>query len=178
MHGSMILFMKINDGHVRHFRWLGPNVWWAWETSQIWIEYIKPIRQMSDEPWKFFGYTGMKPKQSHFPSRKSEFKVNSCNQYAISVLASHHKAIKLCVNWLSNGTIVSSLRQATGPEKRVVCSGVCLGFFNPRVHCHVHAQWHFSSSGRDLSIHRRIADVCFELHFRVTPGQFRSAAVG
>ena len=24
--------------------------------------------------------------------------------------------------------------------------------------------------------HRRIADVCFELHFRVTPGQFRSAA--
>ena len=23
---------------------------------------------------------------------------------------------------------------------------------------------------------RRIADVCFELHFRVTPGQFRSAA--
>ena len=25
---------------------------------------------------------------------------------------------------------------------------------------------------------RRIADVCFELHFRVTPGQFRSAAVG
>ena len=25
-------------------------------------------------------------------------------------------------------------------------------------------------------VHRRIADVCFELHFRVTPGQFRSAA--
>ena len=24
--------------------------------------------------------------------------------------------------------------------------------------------------------HRRIAGVCFELHFRVTPGQFRSAA--
>ena len=27
-------------------------------------------------------------------------------------------------------------------------------------------------------VHRGIADVCFELHFRVTPGQFRSAAVG
>ena len=27
-------------------------------------------------------------------------------------------------------------------------------------------------------LHRRIADVCFELHFGVTPGQFRSAAVG
>ena len=27
-----------------------------------------------------------------------------------------------------------------------------------------------------LLSHRRIADVCFELHFRVTPGQFRSAA--
>ena len=27
-------------------------------------------------------------------------------------------------------------------------------------------------------LYRRIADVCFELHFRVTPGQFRSAAVG
>ena len=44
-----------NVGHVRHFRWLGPNVWW--KISQIYIEYIKPIRQMSDEPWKFFTYT-------------------------------------------------------------------------------------------------------------------------
>ena len=26
------------------------------------------------------------------------------------------------------------------------------------------------------AVHRRIADVCFELHFRVTPGQFRPAA--
>ena len=41
------VFMKI-IGHVRHFWWLGPNVWW--EVSQVWIEYIKP-----DEPWKFFG---------------------------------------------------------------------------------------------------------------------------
>ena len=48
------VFMKI-IGHIGHFRWLGPNVWW--EISQIWIEYIKPIRQMSDESWKFFGYT-------------------------------------------------------------------------------------------------------------------------
>ena len=45
------VFMKI-IGHVRHFRWLGPNVWW--EISQIWIECIKLIRQMSDESWKFF----------------------------------------------------------------------------------------------------------------------------
>ena len=45
------VFTKI-IGHVGHFRWLGPNVWW--EISQIWIEYIKPIGQMSDEPWKFF----------------------------------------------------------------------------------------------------------------------------
>ena len=30
--------MKI-IGHIGHFRWLGPNVWW--EISQIWIEYIK-----------------------------------------------------------------------------------------------------------------------------------------
>ena len=28
------------------------------EISQIWIEYMKPIGQMSDEPWKFFRYTG------------------------------------------------------------------------------------------------------------------------
>ena len=48
------VFMKI-IGHIRHFWWLDPNVWW--ESSQIWIEYIKPIRQMSDESWKFFGYT-------------------------------------------------------------------------------------------------------------------------
>ena len=46
--------MKI-IGHIRHFRWLGPSIWW--EISQIWIEYIKRIRQMSDEPWKFFSYT-------------------------------------------------------------------------------------------------------------------------
>ena len=45
------VFTKI-IGHVGHFRWLGPNVWW--EISQIWIEYIKSIGQMSDEPWKFF----------------------------------------------------------------------------------------------------------------------------
>ena len=48
------VFMKI-IGHIGHFRWLGPNVWW--EISQISIEYIKPIRQMSDESWKFFKYT-------------------------------------------------------------------------------------------------------------------------
>ena len=42
--------------HIRHFLWLlGPNVWW--QVSQIWIEYIQLIGQMSDEPWKFFGYT-------------------------------------------------------------------------------------------------------------------------
>ena len=35
-----------------------------------------------------------------------------------------------------------------------------------------HLRW--NADGR----HRGIADVCFELHFRVTPGQFRSAAVG
>ena len=38
-----------------HFWWLEPNVWW--EISQICREYIKPIRQMSDEPWKFFAFT-------------------------------------------------------------------------------------------------------------------------
>ena len=43
--------------HIGHFRWLGPNVWW--EISQIWIEYIKPIGQMSDESWKFFRYTAL-----------------------------------------------------------------------------------------------------------------------
>ena len=34
------VFMKI-IGHIRHFRWLGPNVWC--ETWKIWIQYIKPI---------------------------------------------------------------------------------------------------------------------------------------
>ena len=43
------------SGTSENFRWLGPDVWW--EISQIYIEYIKPIRQMSDEPWKFFAYT-------------------------------------------------------------------------------------------------------------------------
>ena len=55
----LAVFTKI-IGHVGHFRWLGPNVWW--EISQIWIEYIKPIRHMfddCDEPWKFFGYTAL-----------------------------------------------------------------------------------------------------------------------
>ena len=50
------VFTKI-IGHVRHFRWLGLNVWW--EISHILIEYIKPIGQMSDEPWKFFSYTAI-----------------------------------------------------------------------------------------------------------------------
>ena len=47
---------KSSDRHIGHFRWLGPNVWW--EISQILTEYIKPIGLMSDESWKFFGYTG------------------------------------------------------------------------------------------------------------------------
>ena len=30
----------------------------SWQKiSRIWIEYIKIIGQMFDEPWKFFGYT-------------------------------------------------------------------------------------------------------------------------
>ena len=45
-----------NVRHIRHFRWLGPNVWW--EISQIYVEYIKPVRQMAEQPWKFFTYTG------------------------------------------------------------------------------------------------------------------------
>ena len=48
-----------NVRHVGHFRWLGPNVWW--EISQICMEYIKSIRQMSGEPWKFFAYTAVSP---------------------------------------------------------------------------------------------------------------------
>ena len=35
---------------------------------------------------------------------------------------------------------------------------------------------HPSRRPADSSQNRRIAGVCFELHFRVTPGQFRSAA--
>ena len=45
--------------HIWHFRWLGPNVRWDF-TNLNRIQYIvniKPIGQMSDEPWKFFGYT-------------------------------------------------------------------------------------------------------------------------
>ena len=51
---SGTVFTKI-IGHIGHFRWLGPNV--RWEIWRILIEYIKPIGQMSDESWKFFGYT-------------------------------------------------------------------------------------------------------------------------
>ena len=58
------VFTKI-IGHVGHFRWLGPNVWW--EISQIWIEYIKPIGQMSDEPWKFFMNTAGRYQSPGFP---------------------------------------------------------------------------------------------------------------
>ena len=48
-------FIAVFTNIMEHFRWLGPNVWW--EISQIWREYIKPMGKMSDEPWKFFGYT-------------------------------------------------------------------------------------------------------------------------
>ena len=66
------VFMKI-IGHIGHFRWLGPNVWR--EISQIWIEYIKPIGQMSDESWKFFRYTAFCRQyyQMHFIINKFEF---------------------------------------------------------------------------------------------------------
>ena len=39
--------------------------------------------------------------------------------------------------------------------------------------------WYLCQDEPEISVmnpYRRIADVCFELHFRVTPGQFRSAA--
>ena len=51
-----------NVGHIRRFRWLGPNFWW--EISQICIEYIKPInmiKQMSDESCKLFACTEYRP---------------------------------------------------------------------------------------------------------------------
>ena len=38
--------------HFWHFRQLGPNVWW--EISLIYIEYLKPIGQMSIKPWELF----------------------------------------------------------------------------------------------------------------------------
>ena len=41
--------------------------------------------------------------------------------------------------------------------------------------CYDHMTHEISLAGSH-SLHRRIADVCFELHFRVTPGQFRSVA--
>ena len=37
-----------------HLKTVFPNVWR--EISQILIEHIKPIGQMSDELWNFFGY--------------------------------------------------------------------------------------------------------------------------
>ena len=49
------MYASVQAKNVGHFRWLGSNVWW--EISQIYIEHIKPIRQMSDEPWKFFANT-------------------------------------------------------------------------------------------------------------------------
>ena len=50
---SEAVFMKI-IGHIRHFRWLDPNVWC--QISQIRIEYIMPMGRMFDESWKFFRY--------------------------------------------------------------------------------------------------------------------------
>ena len=59
-HGCVILLGSVKIAgvqvkNIRHFRYfwrLGPNIWR--EISQIYKEFIKPIRQMSDEPWKFF----------------------------------------------------------------------------------------------------------------------------
>ena len=76
------VFTKI-IGHVGHFRWLGPNVWW--EISQIWIEYIKPIGQMSDEPWKFFMNTASENivcKMATILSRGDELTVSTPQKYA------------------------------------------------------------------------------------------------
>ena len=56
------VFMKI-IGHVRHFRWIYPNVWW--EISQIWIEYIEPIRQNVWWTMKVFLATLNTNSQSH-----------------------------------------------------------------------------------------------------------------
>ena len=73
---SPAMVMKI-IGHVGHFRWLGPNVWW--EISQFWIEYIKPIGQLSDGPWKFFVNTA--------PASKELRKINYGNIYRKKVIS-------------------------------------------------------------------------------------------
>ena len=72
---SNSVFMKIIR-HIGHFRWLGPNVWWG--ISQIWKEYIKPIKQMSDESWKFFGYTATYSKVSRHHT--GWYPESSCNK--------------------------------------------------------------------------------------------------
>ena len=45
---------------------------------------------------------------------------------------------------------------------------------NPPAVCRTMSPW--TENKIDSDVYRRIADVCFELHFRVTPGQFRPAA--
>ena len=84
------VFMKI-IGHIRYFWWLGPNVWW--EISQIWIEYIKPIGQMSDEPWEFFGYSAI----LHICTPTNRRLFNSDNWNSLQVI--------FCLYWYSRNPL-------------------------------------------------------------------------
>ena len=79
------VFTKI-IGHIRHFWWLGPNVWWG--ISQIWIEYIKPIGQMSDEPWEFFGYSAILRAILHICTQTNRRLFNSDNWNSSQVIFS------------------------------------------------------------------------------------------
>ena len=68
-----------------------------------------------------------------------------------------------------------------------VMASIMLDFLHTHTHMYIYTLYIYikcddmpipTSSGHNTPAHRGIADVCFELHFRVTPGQFRSAAVG
>ena len=89
-------------GHIGHFRWLGPNI--SWEISQIWIEYIKPIGQMSDESWKFFRYTGCRQLMSVYKTSGRPFANATCQLYGRllnggdwSVLATAKEPLTTCL---------------------------------------------------------------------------------
>ena len=133
-----------------HFRQLVPNV--RWEISQIWIEY-KPIRHMSDEPWKFSSTLQMtlQPKSYRGTS------LTPCLMPFWANTISH------CA-----GLLLSSLTVLCGPTIHEACSaganGLAAQYWNTALGFPGHATWRLAFTPQQGSPRRSLEHVDDFIH--------------
>ena len=140
------VFTKI----IGHFRQQVPNV--RWEISQIWIEY-KPIRHMSDEPWKFFIYTAN--------DTPAEILSRDFSHTLLNAIPSQHH-FSLCRHALSLLTVIC------GPIIHEACSvganGLAAQYWNTAQGFPGHGTWRLAFAPQPGSPRRSLRHVDDFIH--------------